>query len=241
MEQLGAWAEMRSRSDGLIVPTAAHPTDPLTPTQSRALVDLFAGKPKILEKSWQAYEIERNEMIANAERRWGDSMGKVFMWDEDQFGSTLTVGQLTTIQSRGFPRTIIVNTRAWSTGVRDSINHPFCRGVMIEGQPRDFLNNTGNKLTIARHVLQNTDKPLFILLPPAHPYNTHGSHLEDVKDVVQYLRTNLPAYINSDRLVIVSAAYNVTKTQIPFLSEKNAAGTPNNNYSGGALYIGRNR
>jgi hypothetical protein len=251
------WSSTLNLCDGALC-LAAPFVDPLVDPQTRAmswgqrqtLVNQFGTLPKILETNWQRYSAPMN--LGNTEvnimqDNWGCTFNFSFMWDESQYGSTLTTGQLNILNQgpNPYPRPIILNSRGWNSekmaAIKASINHIKVAGVMIEGQPYHFINNLNSRMEEAKWILNNTTKKLYILVPAAHDYNTNGSHLEDIQRMVTHFKQNMAPQINTDRVVIIPAAYDTAKTLIPFLPEANANNAPVNNFMGGALYIGRHK
>lgn len=233
------WATLQNSSDGMFGIGAPHPWLPMDLDQRRALIGAFASKRQVIISTFEAFMASPGSLMARAAHE-NFSPTRTFMWAAG--GALLLPEQLDEVQATNMSLgPVFVNARGWTQDreqVVASILHPWCRGVVIEGNPLALTKpilRLNERMQIAQFVVQNTNKTLFFQQPPIHDLTTAEPLVDQVSAMLRTLHDVLGPAMCTRRVVLVPSAYTTalnSNTSMPFLPE-----TSLDTYTGLALYI----
>ena len=256
------WREGLQNSDGFFATGAPNPTDPMSWIDMDRLMYRFGSKSKTMITKWGLlvgenrfhhetetlgdYLLRKQPAFVQSAPGVAAPLPSVFAFDDK--GATLSTVQLDWLRDNGLPK-VYINTRRWDTYgedvVKASINHPWCAGVVIEGNPQALTLpaiSRNQRLQIAQYV-KNVGKPLRLLSPLTRP---DASGMADHLGALAEMWDSLVAALGQDYMChgdvgVVPSLYNDEDTPLEFLPETNPDGTIANTYAGGLLWLTRNK
>jgi len=262
VSEANAWAQTAALMDGMFGFSASHPFLPMSAGDRTQLVQMVGRGPKVLIATYPSLMGDniRNVNWANI-LQWGANLAgglftptEVYTWSSG--GLRITPSELDFLASVNFPP-VLINIRGWEknltsedgtnrAAVQASIDHPACKGVVIEGNPEALtrpIYKLNQRLQVASYVV-SIGKPVYFLQPPPWDPRDGETMLGKLAAMLTVMRAApiLGPAMCTGQVTLVPSAYTsdlvAGNPTYDFLPELNADGSiANMTYAGGVLYL----
>ena len=225
------WGNVAKRADGVWFFDAWTRTFPDESTQNTVIKNIKTREFAIAEFHWSPHfiaENKKNEVIG-APRRNGFSNIWCMVYNEKNYGSTLTTNEIILFRKIYPDYKLITNFRAFNPSrfagelaLLDGISYEFSAQNFSDfSQHHPNQTKIENVASAIKWCIDN-DKKIFLLIPPGlNITNSNYNFGDNLIEILHTLNNRLTGkYIMSDNLIIVPATYDCRKNKIHNTPEK---------------------